>query len=168
MNEAPFGIVRLNGAHDRSTFHCGIESLDRYFRQLVSQDARRRIATCFVMAENETGAIAGYYTLAATGVLLRELPEDIAARLPRHNLIPGALIGRLAIAAAFQGRKLGAALLFDAVARVVRSDVAAFAILVDPIDDRARSFYRHHGFLDLPGPERRMFVPTASIAGLIR
>lgn len=145
-----------------------MEPLDRYLRQQVSQDVRRRIATCFVIVEAASGALAGYYTLAATSVLLRELPETVGARLPRYPSVPAVLLGRLAVAASFQGRKPGAVLLADAVARAARSDIASFAVMVDPKDDSARQFHARHGFLDLPQPESRMFVPIESALRFFR
>ncbi len=168
MNDAPFVIVPLTGNHDRASFTCGVEPLDRYLRQQVSQDVRRRIATCFVIVETATGALAGYYTLAATNVLLRELPETITAKLPRYATIPAVLLGRLAVAASFRGRKIGAVLLADAVGRAATADIASFAVVVDPKDDTARRFCQRHGFLDLPHPERRMFVPIEAALRFFR
>ncbi len=168
MNDAPFSIVPLSGKHDRASFVCGVEPLDRYLRQQASQDVRRRVATCFVVVEAATGALAGYYTLAATSVLLRELPETITAKLLRYATIPAVLLGRLAVATSFQGRKLGAVLLADAVARAARADIASFAVVVDPKDDTARRFYQRHGFQDLPYPEHRMFVPIESALRFFR
>jgi GNAT superfamily N-acetyltransferase len=168
VNDAPFVIVPLSGNHDRASFTCGVEPLDRYFRPQASQDVRRRIANCFVVVEAAAGALAGYYTLAAPSVLLRQLPETIAVRLPRYPTIPAVLLGRLAVAASFPGRKLGAVLLADAVARAARTDIASFAVVVDPKDDNARRFYQRHGFLDLPQPERRMFVPIESALRFFR
>ncbi len=168
MSDAPFSIIPLSGTHDRASFICGVEPLDRYLRQQASQDVRRRIATCFVVVEAATGTLAGYYTLAATSVLLRELPEAMAAKLPRSATIPAVLLGRLAVAASFRGRKLGAVVLADAVARVARADIASFAVVVDPTDDSARRFYQHHGFIDLPQPERRMFLPIESALRFFR
>ena len=103
--------------------------------------------------------IAGYYTLCATNLRLRELPDAMAGRLPSYPNIPAVLLGRLAVAVAYQGRGLGAVLLGDAVMRTATADVAAFAIVVDPKDDKVRRFYQHYGFIELPQPERRMFIP---------
>jgi ribosomal protein S18 acetylase RimI-like enzyme len=161
VNDAPFVTGALSASHDRASFTCGVEPLDRYFRQQASQDMRRRIATCFVLTEAATGAIAGYYTLTATNVLVSQLPDALTAKLPRYAAIPAVLIGRLAVSASFQARKLGSALLADAVTRVARADIATFAIVVDPKDDAARRFYQHHGFLDLP-PDRGMFIAMES------
>jgi GNAT superfamily N-acetyltransferase len=162
VKETPFVIEALASKHDRDSFACGNERLDRYFRQQATQDIRRRIATCFVIVEAKTGVVAGYYTLTATNVLLRDLPEKIAAKLPRHAAIPAVLLGRLAVATSFQGQKLGAALLADAIERSARVDIATFAIVVDPIDEQARQFYQKHGFIELPQPERQMFIPITS------
>jgi GNAT superfamily N-acetyltransferase len=168
LTDAPFVIGPLSSKHDRSSFTCGVEPLDRYFHQQASQDIRRRIATCFVIADAATGAIAGYYTLAATNVQLRDLPEAIASKLPRYATIPAVLVGRLAVATSFQGRKLGAVLLGDAVIRTAIADIATFAIVVDPKDDNAHRFYRHHGFIELPQPERRMFIPVETALRFFR
>lgn len=163
MSEPAFIIEALASKHDRSAFTCGTEPLDRYFRQQVTQDIRRRIASCFVMVENATGAVAGYYTISATSLFLTDLPEEQAKRLPRHPLVPAVLLGRLAVATTFQGRHLGASLVADAVDRAARADIAAFAIVVDPKDDSARRFYEKFGFSELPGDERRLCVPIESI-----
>ena len=166
--DALFVINPLASLHDRASFTCGVEPLDRYFRQQASQDIRRRIATCFVIAEAATGTVAGYYTLAATNLLLRDLPEGIAAKLPRYPTIPAVLLGRLAVSISFQGRKLGAVLLADAVGRAARADIATFAIVVDPKDANARQFYQRHGFIDMPSPQQRMFMPIESALRFFR
>ncbi len=163
MNEPAFVIEALTSKHDRSSFTCGVEPLDRYFRQQAAQDIRRRIASCFVMIENASAAVAGYYTLSATSLRLDELPEAQTKRLPRYPLIPAVLLGRLAVATAFQRRHLGTSLVADAVERAARADISAFAIVVDPKDDNARRFYAKFGFAQLCGAERRLCVPIESV-----
>ena len=158
----------MAGHHDRTSFSCGVDPLDRYFRQQASQDIRRRVANCFVMTEAGTGAVAGYYTLAATNVLLRELPASLVGRLPRYPTVPAGLLGRLAVATVFQGRKLGSVLLMDAIDRTARADLGTFAVVVDPKDDGARRFYERHGFAELPAPERRMFLPIEATLQFVR
>ncbi len=168
MSDASFVTGRLSGNHDRVSFTCGVEPLDRYFRQHASQDVRRRIATCYVLTEAATGRFAGYYTLAATHILLPELPSAATAKLPRYPTGPAALIGRLAIATEFQGRKLGSILLGDAISRAARADLATFAIVADPKNDAARLFYGHHGFTNLRSMGERMFIPLEAALRLLR
>jgi hypothetical protein len=57
---APAPRVELLGAqHNRSGFICGKESLDQYFQRQITQDARRHLATPFVMVMPD-GAIGGF------------------------------------------------------------------------------------------------------------
>ena len=79
-------IIEPLGAHDRSRFSCGAAPLDRYLREQASQDVKRLMASCFVAVEAATGAIAGYYTLAATSVPATGLPPDVLKRLPHYPL----------------------------------------------------------------------------------
>ena len=145
---AQFQIEALAG-HDRSAFSCWVEPLDRYFREQVSQDIRRRATACFVAIDEEAFRIAGYYTLSAGSVPLTDLPTDLAKRLPRYPSVPVARLGRLAVDQAYRGRKLGAALLWDAAARAAHSELMAYALLVDAKNDQAEAFYVHHGFAAL-------------------
>lgn len=64
----PFRIEPLSRTHDRSRFQSGSVPLDRYFREQVSQDVRRHLATCFVAVSVDTSEVAGYYILAAIGI----------------------------------------------------------------------------------------------------
>jgi ribosomal protein S18 acetylase RimI-like enzyme len=162
VSEAPYRIVLLESAHDRSLFHCGSESLDTYFQQRVTQDIRRRVTACFVALDGKKG-IAGYYTLAAASLLLNDLPPAIGKKLPRYPSVPMIRMGRLAIAKAHQGIGLGGALLADALNRAARSEVAAYALIVDAKDELATAFYRHHGFIVLPESPRTLFLPFASL-----
>lgn len=62
----------------------------------------------------------------------------------------------------YQGRQLGAALLFDAIARAVRADAAVFALVVDAKNEAAARFYPHHGFQEFSGRTLRLFLPMAT------
>ena len=160
---AEFSIAPLNASHDCKAFACGVEALDRYFREQVSQDIKRKATACYVAVDAETGQIAGYYTLAASGVPLGEMPQELSKRLPRYPLVPVARLGRLAVDQGYRGQKLGAALLWDAVARSIRSEVAVAALVVDAKNEAAESFYRHFGFVDLAGEGRRLVLPLAKL-----
>lgn len=156
------------GKQDRSGFTCGTESLDGYFRNRVSQDIRRRVAACYIALEQDSGYIAGFYTLSACQISLQDLPQDIQRKLPRYSMVPAIRLGRLAVDRSFKGRGLGGALIVDAAKRALRSDIAAFAMVVDAKDQRAAAFYRHHGFVRLSTKGRTMFVVLAKLAQRFR
>lgn len=147
-------------------FSSGVGPLDRYLQQQAGQDAKRRVANCFVLVAGDDPAPVGYYTLAATGIALAELPEPLAKRLPRYPVVLATLMGRLAVDARHRGRKHGEFLLFDAFSRALRSEIATYAFVVDATDDKATEFYRHFRFLPLGEGGRRFFVPIAEIAKL--
>lgn len=159
----PFQIEALRSGHDRTSFFSAVEPLDRYFREQVNQDIRRRVTACYVAIEVETARVAGYYTLSAAGVPLVELPGPLIKRLPRYPSVPVARLGRLAVDRYFRGRKLGAALLWDAILRAARSELAVFALVVDAKDDEAAAFYRHHGFAAFGGTSRQLILSLANL-----
>lgn len=162
MSRAPFRLAPLDTAHDRTTFNSDSETLDRYLREQVSQDVRRRVAACFVALADEQ-RIAGYYTLASASLLLVDLPTSIGKKLPRYPTVPAVRMGRLAVDQAFKGRGLGGALLADALDRAARSEIAAYALMVDAKDEAAAAFYWHHGFIALPDSPLTLFLPLATV-----
>jgi predicted N-acetyltransferase YhbS len=109
-----------------------------------------------------TRRIAGYYTLAAGNIPLSEVPEALAKRLPRYPAVPVARLGRLAVHLDYRGQRLGAALLWDALLRARRSELAVFALVVDAKDDRAAAFYRYHGFMAFGSLPRQLVLPLTN------
>jgi GNAT superfamily N-acetyltransferase len=163
-----FSIEPLSANHDRESFSCGVEPLDRYLRKQANQDARRRISNCFVAIPNGSAAIAGYYTLAATSIPLTELPPDLVRRLPNYAVIPAALVGRLAVDRRHSGKQLGAALIYDAVARAVKAEPAIFALTVDAKDERTAAYYRRLDFVPFANRALSLYLPLATAAKLAR
>lgn len=162
MSHARFRVVPLDSTHDRNAFDSGSAPLNRYLREQVTQDVRRRVTACFV-ALNATHQIAGYYTLASASVLLTDLPAATAKKLPRYPTVPAVRMGRLAIDQNFQGQGLGGALLADALQRAAQAEIAAYALLVDAKDTHAAAFYQHHGLLALPDTPLTLFLPLATV-----
>ena len=162
MSHAPFRVVPLDSTHNRNAFDSGSAPLNRYLREQVTQDVRRRVTACFV-ALNADHQIAGYYTLASASVLLSDLPAATAKKLPRYPTVPAVRMGRLAIDQNFQGQGLGGALLADALQRAARAEIAAYALLVDAKDTHAAAFYQHHGLLALPDTPLTLFLPLATV-----
>ena len=76
--------------------------------------------------------------------------------------MPVALVGRLAVDKASQGKGLGSILLADACQKVVQASsvLAVAAIVVDAKDDSAKRFYQHFGFMPFPGQPSRLLLPA--------
>jgi GNAT superfamily N-acetyltransferase len=159
-----FLIEPLSGAHDRAAFNSGVPALNQYLASQATQDHRRRISACFVAVERESKSVAGYYTIAASSLPLTDIAVATAKKLPRYPLVPAVRIGRLAVAVVHRGKGIGAGLLIDAIARSLRSDLMAFAVVVDAKDYAAAAFYKHHGFTAFTSAPMSLYLPIAEAA----
>jgi GNAT superfamily N-acetyltransferase len=108
--------------------------------------------------------VYGYYTLAAGSLPVQNLPPKAARKLPRHP-VPVALLGRLAVDQAAQGRRLGAMLLFDALKRCVAlsRSIGIYAVEVTAIDESARNFYAKYGFAPRLDGDLHLYLPISTI-----
>lgn len=92
----------------------------------------------------------------------------VVRKLPRYPILPGILLGRLAVDENYQGKKIGLFLLMDALKRslTVSSQIDIVAVIVDAKNNKAASFYKHYGFVELPENNRRLFLPLSTIKQL--
>lgn len=160
----------LNSAHKKSDFSCGKEMLDNYLHKQANQDIKRKLSACFVVKEEQTELIKGYYTLSNNSIPSEDIPDNIRKKLPRsYTTIPTTLLGRLAIDINFQGQGLGKLILIDALKRSfeLSKTIGSFAVIVDPIDKDAEHFYDKYGFLKLPD-SGKMFLPMKTIGQLFQ
>ena len=162
-------IEPLASDHDRDSFSCGVDSLDRYLRTQASQDVRRKANAVFILTEHgKPNAVLGYYTLCATALAQGDVPAAARKHIPRYPLVSATLVGRLAVAQSRQGERLGAMLLADAVRRAYESaaTVGSSMLVVDALTDRAAAFYEAHGFLRLPD-SLRLVLPMRTIEQML-
>lgn len=160
----------LNSTHKKSDFSCGKEMLDNYLHKQANQDIKRKLSACFVVREEQTESIKGYYTLSNNSIPLKDIPNNIRKKLPKsYTTIPTTLLGRLAIDSNFQGQGLGKLILIDALKRSfeLSKTIGSFAVVVDPIDENAERFYIKYGFLKLPD-SGKMFLPMKTIGQLFQ
>ena len=121
------------------------------------------MARVFVALDGDE--IAGFYSIGAFSLGLAEMPEALAAKLPRYDAIPAALIGRLARDERYRGQNIGELLLADAVHRIVSasSALAVFAIVVDAKNAKASDFYQSFGCIPFPQRPERLFLLTSTV-----
>lgn len=162
-------VEPLGQQHDRTSFHCGAEALDRYLKKQARQDAEKRVAAPFVAVKRPDTCVLGYYTLSASVLTLADLPDELVRKLPRYPQLPVTLLGRLAVDQSTKGQGLGEHLLLDALHRSLAhaDQIAAMAVVVDAKDESAAAFYRHFGFLTLQAQPSRLFLPMRLVAQLL-
>src|SRR5438309_1739031 len=93
--------------HNRAAFSCGVAALDAYLKSQANQEAKKKIAVTYVLCERDSSIIIGYYTISTASIETSRLPEDVTRRLPRYNVLPAMLIGRLAVDQRFRSQGLG-------------------------------------------------------------
>jgi predicted GNAT family N-acyltransferase len=154
--------------HRRDAFDCGEPALNEFLKKFARQNDERNIAKTFVAIDTGKNVL-GYYSVSAASVEFAGLPDDISERLPMYP-IPAARIGRLAVDRSVQGSGLGNQLLIDALKRIYLSSehIAVKVVLVDAVDEKARSFYEHFGFIRLPGAQLRLFLPIETVAEVFK
>jgi predicted GNAT family N-acyltransferase len=108
-------------------------------------------------ASDGTG-IAGYYSLANTGVSPDILPDELQKKMPRYNVLPAVLLGRLAVDLRHRGLHLGSGLLADALDFSLQSPLAWVMFVTDAIDNSARAFYERFRFRPFKDSPNHLYV----------
>lgn len=167
--EAGYRIELLSNFHDRSEFDCGVESLTHYLQKQANQDRKKKIAVPYVLVRGEDRRVLGYFTLSTYSVGGPDFPREISKKFPKYDAIPSILLGRLAVDLSLHGQGFGGVLLIEALSRAFHASgtVAAYAVVVDAIDDKAREFYSHYGFIQFANISNRLFLPMKTIEMLI-
>lgn len=164
--------VSLNSSHNRDDFECGQLVLDDYLKKQANQDVKKRLSVCFVITEREESLdkIKGYYTLSNTSISRDLVPTELQNKFPKaYDTIPATLLGRLARDKSVIGQGHGEMLLLDALYRshLASKELGSFAVVVDPIDEKAEKFYLEYGFQKLPD-SGKMFLPMKTIDQLFK
>ena len=83
-------------------------------------------------------------------------------KLPYKNS-PVILLGRLARDSNYKGQGIGELLLADALRQAFQASatIGAWAVVTDPINEKARAFYESFGFISLESG--RMFITMETI-----
>ena len=141
----------LTSDHKLASFDCGLAELNDWLKRRALANQGAGASRTYVTTEAK--AVVGYYALAAGGIDLTAAPGRFRRNMP--NPIPIALLGRLAVDRAYQGRKLGRALFQDAAKRVIHAagTLGIRGLIVHAISEEAKAFYVALGFDPSPlGP----------------
>jgi GNAT superfamily N-acetyltransferase len=150
-------IEKLRREHPLDAFTCGRAELDRFLirHALASQQANAS-RTYLGLAGAE---VVGFYSLVVGEVAYADAAERLTKGLGRHP-VPIMLLARLAVSTAWQGRRIGAGLLKDAMRRTLQAaDIGGIrAFAVHAKDEAARRFYQHFDFVPSPTDPLHLFL----------
>lgn len=139
----------LTAEHRVDGFACGESSLDEWLRRRALPNQTTGASRTFVVT-GESKQVVAYYAMAVGAVTHQEASGRIRRNMP--DPVPVMVLARLAVDQRFQGQKLGAALLQDAVQRTlaVAQSVGVRALLVHALNESSQQFYMHYGFESSP------------------
>jgi GNAT superfamily N-acetyltransferase len=153
----------LADVHELNGFDSGVSSLDGWLRRRARPNQVSGASRTFVLAEERR--VVGYYALASGGIAVAASAGRFRRNMP--DPIPVAVLGRLGVDRAYQGRGLGRALFRDCAMRVVQAadSIGIRGIIVHAISDEARAFYVALGFDPSPGDPMTLMVTVGDIRG---
>ncbi len=141
-----FRIEKLHRRHAVEAFDCGEEALNRFLVRFALPNQLANASQTYVGLTDDD-AIVGYYTLVVGEVRHEEAPERLSKGLARHP-VPVMVLARLGVSREWQGRRIGAGLLRDAILRTLQAaDIAGIrALVIHATNETARSFYERFDF----------------------
>jgi GNAT superfamily N-acetyltransferase len=157
----------LHRRHPRRSFDCGEGQVTDWLRTKALQQQDKHLSSAKVLID-ESGDIAGYYTLATNHIDFGELPIDLVRHIPRRAL-PVAVLAWLGVSQTHQGRGLGDRLVAQALRDCYDAgQIFAFvAVLLDCVDDRAKAFYERWSFAELPGHRSRLHLSARALEAIL-
>ncbi|HDS1130722.1 TPA: GNAT family N-acetyltransferase [Stenotrophomonas maltophilia] len=147
----------LDTSHTLENFDCGKPVLNDWLLRHARQAQTSGSARTFIVQDDQR--IVGYASLSVGQVHVLEAPARISRGMGRYP-IPVALLARLAVSKADQGRGIGVGLLMDAIQRTlfVAEQVGVRAILTHPLDEEAARFYLRFGFEPSPSGDQQLLL----------
>mgnify|MGYP002632564872 FL=1 len=162
-------IRKLEKRDDRSTFTCGDDDLNAFFRRQAGQHQFKRRASVTYLAMDDQTFIAGFVTVSP-GTLTRGDLGPAFKSYPPFPL-PVLLLARLGVSTAMQGQGVGGRLLRHGLTLAVKLMDSAGCVGV-VVDAKANSlaFYEKYGFTPITmtpsGRHPRLFLPITAIPGV--
>lgn len=153
--------ARLNDTHDLAHFNCHNDILDEWLKKRALKNQNSGASRTFVICGKNR--VIGYYALASGSVERLVAPKAIARNMPEP--IPVIVLARLAVDAQYQGQRLGAALLKDAMLRTltIAQNVGIRALMVHAISSQAKAFYLSYGFQTSLVDPMTLFISVAHL-----
>lgn len=134
----------LKPDHEVEAFRCRSSEQTAWLRRHARQSSATGSTRVFVVSAADDRRVVAYYAWCMASLALEHAPARLrkgAGRYPQ----PIALLARLGVDVTHERRGLGAALLGDAITRLLGlgDDIGCRGLLVHAETDEAREFYLH-------------------------
>jgi GNAT superfamily N-acetyltransferase len=158
-------VELLSRAHDRTGFNCGTPALNLFLRTIARQHGEKGVSRTLVLVDSDKPAdIIGFFTLTLCEVEAASLSFSKESHYPQHKL-PAVRLARLAVSKTYQNKGNGGILLAEAVSRtlIIADHAGSIGLFVDAKSRDAADFYKHFGFVHLPGQHNKLFLPLKTL-----
>jgi ribosomal protein S18 acetylase RimI-like enzyme len=135
---------RLRSSDELGNFECQSVEQTEWLRRHARQSDSMGTTAVLVSTTAGDGTVAAYYAWSMASIGLVDAPDRLrkgAGRYPQ----PVAVLARLGVSIAHEGRGLGAGLLRDVITRAAElgTDIGCRGLLVHAETEAARDFYLH-------------------------
>ncbi len=163
-----FRLETLRRDHPRKQFESGQPSVDDWLATKALQNQDKHLSVTRVLI-TPSGPIAGYFTLATGQVDFGDLPPEAARRLPKR-MLPVAILAWLGISKSHQGQGLGRSLLAQSLRECNEAGrtFAFVAVILDCVDDAAKTFYQRWDFREMPGHPYRLYLSAGDLEAMMK
>lgn len=157
----------LSDEHRLDDFQCTSPELATWLVHRARKSHREGASRCFVVCDEQKNVI-GYYALAAGAVSHAFAPGSVKRNMP--DLLPVAVLGRLAVHVDWARKGIGQGLLKDAVQRALQAaqQMGIRVLLSHAIDEPARAFYLKHGFIESPVDPMTVMLSMTRLTDALR
>ncbi len=157
----PSAPAPLGPHHQLAEFDCGVAALDDWLKRRALANQASGASRTFVACDGDR--VLAYYALASGAVTVAASSGRFRRNMP--DPIPVAILARLAIDRAWQGRGIGRAPLRDGALRVLNAAdaIGIRGILVHAISEDAKAFYLALGFEPSPLDPMTLMVTLSDV-----
>jgi predicted N-acetyltransferase YhbS len=155
-------LLPLKQSHDTTGFDCSRLILNEWLKDRAWKNTEGNSTRTYVVCRG-TKKVVAYYALSTGAVDRDEAPSILSRNCP--DPIPVIVLARLAVDSSESGQGIGKALLADGMKRVAQAAriLGARALVVQPLDEKAITFYEHFDFRWLSKETQKMFIAVKTI-----
>ena len=162
-----YSPVRKLAATDQAdAFDCGQAALNQFLQRYALVNQKANSAQTYVFCQGDV--VVGFYSLAVGSVDPEAAPSRVMKGLAHHP-VPVMILARLAVDKEHQRKRLGQALLKDALLRTAQAaDIAGIRCLLSHAkDDAARQWYESWEFDPSPTDPYHLFLMPKDLKGML-
>lgn len=160
-------LEALGPGHDLNGFDCGEAALNTWLLKHSLKNQARNNTRTFVLPTLERCGkkVVAFYSLVAATIAHEDAIQPIKEGASPKHPIPVILLARLGITKEYQGRKIGQALLKDALKRSlnISREVGVRAVLVHAKAGAASFYEKYGGFEPSPTDPLHLILPIQDI-----